>query len=316
MFAVERPEHLVEHQQPDRPARQEVDLLADGDPQGEVGQVGLRPRMPIERMTGAADPQLEGVAVDFEAVEAPVGELPEQRGRLRGQGWAHLTHEAVAELTEEFGEAAQMAGVRLPAGEFEPRRATSAPRQRPPLGQPLRQAAFVKPGVRQGGPGLLDRRSCRRPVGTGPGMGGGLEPERLSLGEQSGRLLAGFRHRGFLGGHRFRQRRPGLQPLLEAKGCIPRRFGVGQPLLQRFRISGPVGIAITHGRFGLVPGGPGGSDLGEQGGAALVLPTGPANGGRGRLFLLLGGGVLRAGRLQLGGGHFDGGPASWRAASR
>src|SRR5581483_1091374 len=64
VLTVERTEHLVEHQQTNRSARQQVDLFANGDPQRQVGQIGLRTGVPVERMTGAADPQLEGVAVD------------------------------------------------------------------------------------------------------------------------------------------------------------------------------------------------------------------------------------------------------------
>src|SRR5947209_17169001 len=41
VLAVERAEHLVEHQQADSSAGQQVDLFADGDAQRQVGQVSL-----------------------------------------------------------------------------------------------------------------------------------------------------------------------------------------------------------------------------------------------------------------------------------
>ena len=56
VFAVESAEHLVEHEQPDRPTGEEVDLLADGDAQREVGQIRLRTGVPVEWMAGAPHP--------------------------------------------------------------------------------------------------------------------------------------------------------------------------------------------------------------------------------------------------------------------
>src|SRR5262245_45039295 len=42
VLTVERAEHLVEHEQSDGAAGEQVDLLSDGDTERQVGQVGLR----------------------------------------------------------------------------------------------------------------------------------------------------------------------------------------------------------------------------------------------------------------------------------
>src|SRR5687767_12496315 len=94
VFAVECAEHLIEHQQADCSSGEKVDLFADRDSQRQVGEIRFRTGVPIERVTGTTHAKLEAVAVDLETVEAPVGQLPEQRRRLGRQRRTYLPHKA------------------------------------------------------------------------------------------------------------------------------------------------------------------------------------------------------------------------------
>ena len=55
VLTVERADDLVEYEQPDLAAGQEADLLGDGDPERQVGEIGLRARVTFERMLGSPD---------------------------------------------------------------------------------------------------------------------------------------------------------------------------------------------------------------------------------------------------------------------
>src|SRR5579875_3002491 len=77
---VERPEDFVEDEETDRAAGLEVDVLADGHPQGEVGEVHLGAGEALQAVLKAAvaDLDLVVVGVHLEALVLAVGQLGEQ----------------------------------------------------------------------------------------------------------------------------------------------------------------------------------------------------------------------------------------------
>ena len=92
-----------------------MDVLADRHPEGQVGQVDLGSREPVQpvHLPAVLDLQLVRLRIDLQLVVFVVGQLGEQLGGLDRQPGPDRGHHGVTELGQQIGDPRQVASLRL-----------------------------------------------------------------------------------------------------------------------------------------------------------------------------------------------------------